>query len=351
MATSARLADITAPITSEPTRAAFAELSTGIVGTLRFLHAAIAFSARARGRAHIAVGRNRTSGRSRTSRRRASGDRRTVTPADKPIQHRARRPDGAVASSARTAPRCPRPTPRSWTETSRSSAAEAVPSTIRLYQAMTLRDGLSRPRGTWPRHPQSRGEVRDVAVLSEHAGRDTRATGSGRGMKSGMAVGASVVVFDVNQTLSDLAPMARRFADVGAPEHLAKLWFATLLRDGFALTAAGAQQPFSVLGDGALRAVLAGVGLNRGLDAAAEYVMRGFAALPVHADVADGIPHPARDRPAPGHSQQRVRARRRTPVGGRRDTWGLRRAAVCGGCRGVEACPGRLPIRRLCLRL
>ena len=56
-------------------------------------------------------------------------------------------------------------------------------------------------------------------------------------MKSGMAVGASVVVFDVNQTLSDLAPMARRFADVGAPEHLAKLWFATLLRDGFALTA------------------------------------------------------------------------------------------------------------------
>ena len=108
-------------------------------------------------------------------------------------------------------------------------------------------------------------------------------------MKSGMAVGASVVVFDVNQTLSDLGPMARRFADVGAPEHLAKLWFATLLRDGFALTAAGAQQPFSVLGDGALRAVLAGVGLDRGLDAAAEYVLSGFAALPVHADVADGI--------------------------------------------------------------
>ena len=48
----------------------------------------------------------------------------------------------------------------------------------------------------------------------------------------------SVVVFDVNETLSDMSPMARRFADVGAPEHLAKLWFATLLRDGFALTAA-----------------------------------------------------------------------------------------------------------------
>jgi hypothetical protein len=55
----------------------------------------------------------------------------------------------------------------------------------------------------------------------------------------------SVVVFDVNETLSDMSPMARRFADVGAPEHLAKLWFATLLRDGFALTAAGGQRPFA----------------------------------------------------------------------------------------------------------
>jgi FMN phosphatase YigB (HAD superfamily) len=44
-----------------------------------------------------------------------------------------------------------------------------------------------------------------------------------------------VIVFDVNETLSDMAPMARRFADVGAPELLAQVWFASLLRDGFAL--------------------------------------------------------------------------------------------------------------------
>jgi 2-haloacid dehalogenase len=35
----------------------------------------------------------------------------------------------------------------------------------------------------------------------------------------------SVIVFDVNETLSDMSPMAQRFADIGAPEHLAKLWF------------------------------------------------------------------------------------------------------------------------------
>ncbi len=45
----------------------------------------------------------------------------------------------------------------------------------------------------------------------------------------------SVIVFDVNETLSDMAPLARRFADVGAPELLAQVWFASLLRDGFAL--------------------------------------------------------------------------------------------------------------------
>ena len=42
-----------------------------------------------------------------------------------------------------------------------------------------------------------------------------------------------VVVFDVNETLSDMRPLADRFTDVGAPGHLAPLWFAGLLRDAF----------------------------------------------------------------------------------------------------------------------
>ncbi|WP_251042171.1 hypothetical protein [Arthrobacter sp. ISL-30] len=58
----------------------------------------------------------------------------------------------------------------------------------------------------------------------------------------------SVIVFDVNETLSDMSPMAARFTEVGAPDHLAKLWFAALLRDGFALTAAGGNGSFAEIG-------------------------------------------------------------------------------------------------------
>ncbi len=99
----------------------------------------------------------------------------------------------------------------------------------------------------------------------------------------------SVVVFDVNETLSDMSPMADRFADLGVPGSMAKQWFAALLRDGFALTAAGASEKFSVVGEGVLRTLLAPEELDRDLDGAVQHVMSGFTALPVHPDVPDGV--------------------------------------------------------------
>ena len=103
----------------------------------------------------------------------------------------------------------------------------------------------------------------------------------------------TVLVFDVNETLSDMAPMGQRFVDVGAPEQLAKTWFAGLLRDGFALTAAGGQEAFAVLGQGVLRTLFAPLAergeLDRKVEDAIEYVMAGFAELPVHPDVPDGV--------------------------------------------------------------
>ncbi len=99
----------------------------------------------------------------------------------------------------------------------------------------------------------------------------------------------TVVVFDVNETLSDMSPMAARFADVGAEPHLAKLWFATLLRDGFAVTAAGGTERFAVLGEGVLRQVLSGVEMDRDVDDAVAHVMGGFTSLPLHPDVPDGV--------------------------------------------------------------
>jgi 2-haloacid dehalogenase len=99
----------------------------------------------------------------------------------------------------------------------------------------------------------------------------------------------SVVVFDVNETLSDMSPMADRFTETGAPASLAKLWFATLLRDGFALTAAGDNVAFAYIGAEALRGLLAGLDLNMETDAAVDHVMQGMAGLGLHPDVPEGV--------------------------------------------------------------
>jgi 2-haloacid dehalogenase len=99
----------------------------------------------------------------------------------------------------------------------------------------------------------------------------------------------ALLIFDVNETLSDMSPMGKRFEDVGAPAYLAKTWFAGLLRDGFALTAVNASAPFARLAGEALRISLHGLSLSRGTEEAVEHIMAGFAGLGVHADVPDGI--------------------------------------------------------------
>ena len=99
----------------------------------------------------------------------------------------------------------------------------------------------------------------------------------------------SVIVFDVNETLSDMSPLADRFAETGAPAALAKLWFATLLRDGFALTAAGDTRAFAEIGTEALRGLLASADLNMEADAAVDHIMQGMAGLGLHPDVPEGV--------------------------------------------------------------
>ncbi|MFB9378378.1 haloacid dehalogenase type II [Kineococcus gynurae] len=103
-----------------------------------------------------------------------------------------------------------------------------------------------------------------------------------------------VVVFDVNETLSDLAPLADRFEQVGLPAHAASLWFARVLRDGFALTAVGASATFAELGGHLLRELL----LVHDVDASAAggtvedavgTVLDGLARLPLHPDVVEGV--------------------------------------------------------------
>jgi 2-haloacid dehalogenase len=104
-----------------------------------------------------------------------------------------------------------------------------------------------------------------------------------------MADRPELLVFDVNETLSDLAPMARRFEEVGVPGHLAQVWFAGLLRDGFALTVHEQNPAFADIGRANLRNLLPEADLDRPLDDAVAYVMEGFMQLPVHPDVVEGI--------------------------------------------------------------
>lgn len=99
-----------------------------------------------------------------------------------------------------------------------------------------------------------------------------------------------VLIFDVNETLSDLTPLRTRFEDVGAPADLMPTWFAGVLRDGFALTAAGAYADFSSVAVDVLRGLLPGVpGWHGDVAAAARHILDGFAGLDVHPDVPDGV--------------------------------------------------------------
>lgn len=106
---------------------------------------------------------------------------------------------------------------------------------------------------------------------------------------SAPATTAPVVLFDVNETLTDTSALGAVFAEVGAPEHLAATWFAAVLRDGFALTAVGAPATFAVVGAAVARTVLAGSVAPDRLEDAAARVVAAVGELPLHPDVPQGV--------------------------------------------------------------
>ncbi|MFF0989916.1 haloacid dehalogenase type II [Kocuria nitroreducens] len=98
-----------------------------------------------------------------------------------------------------------------------------------------------------------------------------------------------VLVFDVNETLSDMRPLHRAFEEVGVPGELAQTWFASVLREGFALAVHGEAQPFSVLAKEMARTLFASRPPTGGVEDAVAHVLDAVQRLPVHADVPDGI--------------------------------------------------------------
>jgi 2-haloacid dehalogenase len=95
------------------------------------------------------------------------------------------------------------------------------------------------------------------------------------------AAAVEAVAFDVNETLFSLARMRPAFAAVGLDPDLVPLWFARLLRDGFALTALGGYRPFADLAGEALR----GLAPDRIGDAEVTAALGAFRELDPHPDV------------------------------------------------------------------
>lgn len=97
-----------------------------------------------------------------------------------------------------------------------------------------------------------------------------------------------LIIFDVNETLSDMGPMRGLWQDAGVPDHLAGLWFAEVLRDGFALAATLQSDLFAEIARDAAHRHLRSAGAPD-VDASTERIMAGFGNLEVHPDVKDGI--------------------------------------------------------------
>ena len=99
----------------------------------------------------------------------------------------------------------------------------------------------------------------------------------------------ALIVFDVNETLSDMSPLADAFELVGLAAHEREAWFAGLLRDGFALTGVGENPDFAVLATESLRIRLAARLPDDEVAGAVDTVMSTFGGLQPHPDVVAGI--------------------------------------------------------------
>lgn len=98
------------------------------------------------------------------------------------------------------------------------------------------------------------------------------------------------LIFDVNETLSDLAPLDDVFAAIGLPAGTSTAWVAATLRDGFALSLTTGARSFPDVAEQVLRALLSGHAERVGtVDDGADRVMSTFSRLPVHDDVAAGV--------------------------------------------------------------
>ncbi|MFI7582972.1 haloacid dehalogenase type II [Kocuria sp. M1N1S27] len=97
-----------------------------------------------------------------------------------------------------------------------------------------------------------------------------------------------LIVFDVNETLSDMGPLSEAFAAEGVPGHLARTWFSGILRDGFAVAAAGGNAAFAEIAQDSLTRLLSEHDVSAPGDSV-ERIMGTVTSLGVHPDVVPGV--------------------------------------------------------------
>ncbi|MGV8912266.1 MAG: HAD family hydrolase [Rhodoglobus sp.] len=97
------------------------------------------------------------------------------------------------------------------------------------------------------------------------------------------------IFFDVNETLSNLDTVADAFVSIGACPELAASWFASILRDGFALTSTGSDAGFLAIAKTNARGTLSEVALTSSLDDSVDAVIAAFTSVRLHPDVSEGF--------------------------------------------------------------
>ncbi len=99
-----------------------------------------------------------------------------------------------------------------------------------------------------------------------------------------------LVIFDVNETLLDLAPL-REFigGKLGGRSDLLSLWFSTTLHYSVVETVTGSYRSFGEVGSAALAMLAQREGLTLELDETTEGLARTLSNLPPHDDVRAGL--------------------------------------------------------------
>ena len=105
-----------------------------------------------------------------------------------------------------------------------------------------------------------------------------------------------VIIFDVNETLLDLAALKSSVGEaLGGREDLLPLWFSTMLHYSLVETLSGTYHGFGEIGTAALMMVAEKQGIDMSYDDAKTAIVTPLRSLPPHPDVKSGLTVLAKD--------------------------------------------------------